>query len=188
MIVPVIRTERLVLRAHEPGDLDDCAAMWADPRVTRHIGLDRSRQETWFTMARYRGFWSLLGYGYWIVRRASDDRFVGEVGFADFQRGLDPDISGGPEAGWALAFEAFGQGYASEAVIAMHDWLDHERAGTLAHCVIAPGNTASARVAQKAGYSFRQSVETHAQTHWLFRRRTQSLLQANPLFDTRQTR
>ncbi len=36
--VPVIETTRLILRGHRLDDFPDCAAMWADPIVTRHIG------------------------------------------------------------------------------------------------------------------------------------------------------
>ena len=96
--------------------------------------------------------WPLLGYGYWIVRERRTDGFVGEVGFADFMRGIEPDISGRPEAGWVLAKSAWGKGYASEAVKAAHDWLDEVLPGR-STCIINPDNTASIAVAQKVGYS-----------------------------------
>ncbi len=157
---PTLVTERLVLRAHEPGDLDDVAAMWADTRVTQFIGFTRTRQDAWFTMARYRGFWDLLGYGYWVARHRRSDVFFGELGFADFMRGLTPDLSGQPEAGWAFAAEAWGQGYASEATAAIHRWLDEDGPGGPSVCVIDPDNLASVRVAARLGYH-----KTHATLH-----------------------
>jgi RimJ/RimL family protein N-acetyltransferase len=46
--VPVIETERLKLRGHRLGDFGACAAMWADPIVTRHIGgRPFSEEESW---------------------------------------------------------------------------------------------------------------------------------------------
>src|SRR5262245_10852510 len=36
--IPVIETDRLILRAHAPGDFSECKAMWGNPDVTRHIG------------------------------------------------------------------------------------------------------------------------------------------------------
>jgi len=36
--VPTLETERLKLRAHRLEDFVHCAAMWADPEVTRYIG------------------------------------------------------------------------------------------------------------------------------------------------------
>ena len=35
---PTLETERLILRAHAVADFADCASMWADPDVVRHIG------------------------------------------------------------------------------------------------------------------------------------------------------
>ncbi|MEM7767351.1 MAG: GNAT family N-acetyltransferase [Pseudomonadota bacterium] len=150
---PTIMTRRLVIRPHQPADLDDLAAMWADPEVTRHIGITRDRQDTWLTMARLRGFWSLIGYGFWVVRDRRTDSFIGEAGFADFQRGLVPDISGAPEAGWAFAKSAWNQGYGTEAVSAMHTWLDETRPATRSTCVIEPDNRWSVRLAEKLGYT-----------------------------------
>jgi hypothetical protein len=45
MEVPVIETKRLRLRGHRLGDFTDCAAMWADPIVTRYIGQPFSEEE-----------------------------------------------------------------------------------------------------------------------------------------------
>ena len=129
------------------------AAMWADPEVVRHIGgQTRSAQDAWFAHLRNRGLWDILGYGYWIVRERKTDMFVGEVGFADFMRGMEPDISGRPEAGWALSAAAWGKGYASEATKAAHDWLDYTLPGR-STCIIDTDNAASIRVAEKLGYS-----------------------------------
>jgi len=129
------------------------AAMWADPEVVEHIGGQvRDAQSAWFAHLRNRGMWPILGYGYWIVRERQTEHFVGEVGFADFMRGLDPEISGRPEAGWAFAKSAWGKGYASEATKAAHDWLDYELPGR-STCIIDPDNGASIRVAEKLGYT-----------------------------------
>ena len=73
---------------------------------------------------RYRGLWPVLGYGYWAVEETASGRFVGDVGFADFHRVLEPSIRGVPEMGWVLAPEVHGNRYASEAVTAALHWLD----------------------------------------------------------------
>lgn len=126
--------------------------MWADESVVRHIGgTTRDAQDAWFAQLRGRGMWPLLGYGYWVVRERRTETFVGEVGFADFKRGIEPDISGRPEAGWVLAQTAWGKGYASEAVQAAHDWLDEVIPGR-STCIIDPDNAASIKVAEKVGY------------------------------------
>ena len=152
MTPPTLLTARLSLKPFDVSDYDEVAAMWADEQVVRHIGGNtRDAQEAWFAQLRGRGMWPLLGYGYWIVRERRTEVFVGEVGFADFKRGIEPDISGRPEAGWVLARTGWGKGYASEAVKAAHDWLDETLPGR-STCIIDPENSASIRVAEKAGY------------------------------------
>lgn len=149
---PVLRTPRLVLRAHRPEDLRASAAMWADPRVVRHIGgKPQTREEAWGKVLRYRGLWALLGYGYWAVTRRSDGRFLGEAGLADFRREVRPRLDA-PEAGWALARAAHGRGYATEAVRAVLAWADAALPARRTVCLIDPGNAASFRVARKCGY------------------------------------
>lgn len=149
---PTLLTARLSLKPPELADFEDTAAMWGDPDVVTHIGgRTRDRQDAWFSHVRNRGMWPLLGYGFWVVRERRTDIFVGEVGFADFVRGLAPDISGRPEAGWALAKSAWGKGYATEAVQAAHNWLDDVHPGR-STCIIDPDNTASIGVAAKVGY------------------------------------
>jgi RimJ/RimL family protein N-acetyltransferase len=106
---PPIDTARLTLRGHKAGDIDESAALWADPMVVRHIGgRPFSREESWTRLLRYAGHWALLGFGYWVVRERSSGRFVGEVGLADYRRDLVPAIEGTPEAGWVLAPWAHG--------------------------------------------------------------------------------
>ena len=82
---------------------------------------------------------------------------VGEIGFSEFKREIEPSFEGIPEAGWVLASTAQGQGYASEAVSAVLAWGDRKFAGPTV-CIINPENTASIRVALKCGY--REVVRT----------------------------
>ncbi|WP_198284504.1 GNAT family N-acetyltransferase [Komagataeibacter europaeus] len=121
----MIETERLRLSLHQPTDFDDLHAMWSDPDVVRHIsGVLSSEQESWFRFLRYRGLWDILGYGYWCVRTKADGRYVGDVGFADLKRPVEPPLGAVPEAGWVLARWAHGQGFATEALRAALAWTD----------------------------------------------------------------
>lgn len=169
---PVIITERLTLRAHAPSDLADCAAMWADPAVFRHIGgVAASREEVWSRLLRYAGLWSLMGYGYWCIRETATNRFVGDAGLAEFKRDIVPGLEGSPESGWALATWAHGRGYALEAMAAILAWADDSLRAEKTVCMIAPENTASIRLAQKLGYE--QFATGHYKGHdsLLFERR-----------------
>jgi RimJ/RimL family protein N-acetyltransferase len=151
--VPVIETPRLKMRGHRLDDFPDCAAMWADPVVTRYIGgKPLSEEEVWAKLLRYLGHWSLLGFGYWAIEEKDTGRFVGEMGFADFKRDIDPSIKGLPELGWVLASKAQGKGYATEAVRAAVAWGEAHFGAVQTVCIINPDNLASIRVAEKCGY------------------------------------
>ncbi len=153
MSIPELHTARLTLRPHTLADFEDSAALWGDAEVTRHIGgRPFSREEVWSRLLRYVGHWSALGYGYWCVRERDGGRFVGELGFADLQRALEPAFEGAPEIGWALSPTAQGRGLAHEAVSAAMAWGDahFDRARTV--CLIAPDNARSIRLAERLGY------------------------------------
>jgi RimJ/RimL family protein N-acetyltransferase len=152
-IAPVLETERLVLRGHTRADFEECAALWGDAQVTRHIGgRPSTEEEAWARVLRYAGLWVLLGYGYWAVRERETGRFVGDVGLADFHREVTPSLDGMPEAGWVLAPWAHGRGFATEAVRAVLAWGDAHLAAPRTACLIAPENAASLRVAEKCGF------------------------------------
>ncbi len=57
-----------------------------------------------------------------------------------------------PEAGWVLAREAHGKGYATEAVRAAIGWGEKRFGKTRTACIIHPEHAASIRVAEKCGY------------------------------------
>ena len=151
---PVIETDRLILRPHELGDFEDYFAMWSDSSVARAIGGGiATRETTWLRFLRYAGHWSLMGFGYWAVVSRETGRFIGEVGFADYHRDIDPPLDGMPEIGWALVRAAQGQGLATEAVRAVVVWGDtHFGAHTRTACLINPGNAASLHIAETFGY------------------------------------
>lgn len=149
----VIETPRLRMRGHRVSDLPACAAMWADPGVTRHIGgRPFTTEETWGKILRLVGHWTLLGFGYWVVEERAGGAFVGEVGFADFKRELSPSIAARAELGWVLSPAMHGRGYATEAVTAALAWGEARFAGTPPVCIIDPTNQASIRVAEKCGF------------------------------------
>jgi RimJ/RimL family protein N-acetyltransferase len=151
--VPTLETDRLVLRGHRPDDLDDCAAMWGDPMVTRFIGgRPFSREEVWMKLLRNVGHWSLFGFGLLVVREKASGAFVGEVGMAEFKRDIEPSFVGTPEIGWVLAPHAHKRGFATEAVRCVLAWFAAEFDSMRTVCLIDEGNASSMRVAAKCGY------------------------------------
>jgi RimJ/RimL family protein N-acetyltransferase len=153
MIPPTLTTARLILSPPQASDFEDSAAMWSDPMVTRHIGGRTSTpEESWQRLLRARGLWAVLGYGYWGARETATGRYVGEIGFADFHRGIQPSIDGVPEMGWALCSWAHGQGFASEAIAGALSWARDQWGDAPVVCIIDPENTASLKLASKMGF------------------------------------
>lgn len=156
-MIPTLETERLTLRGPTLADFADSAAMWGDTAVTRHIGgVPFTEEEVWARLHRYVGHWALLGFGIWVVRDKAG-RFVGEVGFLDYRRAIEPALDA-PELGWVLSTTAHGKGYATEAMRAGIAWGEQHFGHGRYVAIIDPENAASIRVADKLG--FREDTRT----------------------------
>jgi RimJ/RimL family protein N-acetyltransferase len=93
-----------------------------------------------------------MGFGFWAVEERTSSDFIGEVGFAEFRRDIEPSIRGIPELGWVLASGVHGRGYATEAVRAALDWGAANLPANRTVCLIHPDNLKSIRVADKCGF------------------------------------
>ena len=151
--IPVLESERLRLRGHRPSDFEDSAALWADEEVTRYIGgKPFTREEVWARLLRYAGHWAWMGYGFWVVEEKASGKFIGEVGYANHKRDIQPPLMDMPELGWVLATSVHGRGYATEAVRAAMSWGDARFGNQKTFCIIDPENVRSIRVAEKCGF------------------------------------
>lgn len=112
-----------------------------------------SLEESWARLLRHVGHWSLLGFGLFAVEERSSGEVVGEVGLADFRRGLGADFDGLLEAAWTIHPAWWGRGYAHEAALAAHQWLEGQRLHNSTICMIHKDNQRSIRVAAKLDYA-----------------------------------
>lgn len=152
-MVPVVETERLVLRGLVKADFPAYAAIWQEPEVVRFIGgIPRSESESWGRFLGIAGHWAMEGFGQWAITRRDDGALIGQTGFFRALRGVDEDFDAAPECGWVLAPAAHGQGYGGEAVAAAHRWFDASPHGGLSHAMIEVGHDASFAVARRLGY------------------------------------
>ncbi len=152
MQAPTLPTDRLIIAPMSMDHWEDYAAAWADPELTRFIGgMPRSRNESWGKFLQGFAMWQLFGYGYWAFLDRESGRFLGNGGLAQFERGV-PALVGYPEAGWAFIPDAWGKGYATEAMQAIFKWADAALGRPEIRCIIDLDNEPSQRVAAKLGF------------------------------------
>jgi RimJ/RimL family protein N-acetyltransferase len=174
-LVPLIETERLRLRSFRESDLGAWADCLGDPGVVRFLGANPfSREDTWRRMMLACGLWDVLGYGYWAVERRREGDLIGQVGFADFKRDMQPSIEGQPEMGWIFMPHAQGQGYALESVRAALSWAEVSLPGREIPAIIDEANFASIRVAERAGFEGPEPATYRDAPILLFRRQAKS--------------
>ena len=150
---PTLESERLILRDRRFEDFPDFLAMQKDQRLQRYItGEPLSDEDAWQKFIRMTGHWALMGYGMWVIEERESGAFVGETGFAEFHRDIEPSHIGVPEMGWLVSPDFQGKGYASEAVRAAIAWGDGHFREVGMCCIINPDNKPSIRVAEKAGF------------------------------------
>ena len=116
-----LTTSRLRLREWRADDLEPFAAMNADPRVMEHFPSVQTREQSDAFVERIQAHFVEHGYGLWAVEPLDGSaNFVGFVGLqhVSFEAPFAPAV----EIGWRLAYDAWGQGYATEAARAAADF------------------------------------------------------------------
>lgn len=109
-------TERLILRQWRQSDLGPFAQLNADPRVREYfpgvLGQHESDQE----VVELSHHIDKCGWGFWAVSLRQTDEFIGCIGLDEvyFKMPFSPAI----DIGWRLAYNHWGQGYATEGALA----------------------------------------------------------------------
>jgi RimJ/RimL family protein N-acetyltransferase len=150
----LFETERLLFRAHEPGDLDDYCALEADPEVRRYVGgAPRPR-----ALAEQRFRERLLPppsdrLGLWAAVLKRELRWIGYCGaYPHMLIGGAAAIPYEGALGFAFARAYWGRGLATEAARAFVSFGLGELRLTRIVATVQQGNLASLRVLQKSGF------------------------------------
>ncbi len=157
----VLRTDRLIIRLLQAGDLAELAAIQSDPEVMRFMGRGYTfpREYSADFIRRHRRYAREHETGIWAVAlpaTAAGDRsrLIGTCGL------VPCDLHGVAEIefGYMLGRDYWGRGYATEVARALVDYaftvLGLQRVIAMTH----PDNRASARVIVKAGLRLEQRV------------------------------
>lgn len=143
-LVPLLTTDRMILRAPRIEDFDAFAEMLAPPRG-KFYGDCQTREDAWGEFMQLNATWLLRGYGAW----AMTDRASGEVlGFV--QIGAEPG-DWEPELGWVVSEAAEGKGYAREAARAVRAYAFDTLGLPSLVSYVDEDNTRSARLAESLG-------------------------------------
>jgi len=142
--IPVLETERLILRAPEMADGDAFAACMTEKR-SHFIGGPANYRDATRAFGNMVGLWILRGFSahVWTLK---DGTVIGHGG--PWYPATWPE----PEFGWILYSAEFeGKGYVTEAMTRLMTWTWGDLG--LATCVafVDPDNHASARVAKRLG-------------------------------------
>jgi RimJ/RimL family protein N-acetyltransferase len=147
-------TERLELRRWRESDLDEYAAMAADPEVTRYLGgSPMDRPAVWRQIAMFIGHRELRGWTSSAVVERESGRLVGRGGL------WQPEGWPGVEVGWIFSRSAWGHGYATELGRAVRDHAFGDLGVRHLVSVIHPDNAASIHVAEKIGSTFEREED-----------------------------
>ncbi|MEO1328182.1 MAG: GNAT family N-acetyltransferase [Pseudomonadota bacterium] len=150
--IPHLETERLILRAPGPEDVEPYAAFYASEQAD-WLGGRLTRDEAWTKLAAMIGHWRLRGFGRWVVARKSDGAYCGHCGL-HFPEGW-PE----PELAWSVTATAQGQGIAFEAASAARAFAYETAGWTTAISLVAADNGRSAALAERLGAVFEREID-----------------------------
>ncbi|WP_375173897.1 GNAT family N-acetyltransferase [Pseudooceanicola sp.] len=152
--VPVIETERLVLRAPEGRDFPAVVAFQMDAERTKYIGGPaQSEFEVWGGFCRAIGHWIWNGYGFWTLEEKSTGQAVGRVGLLNHLGWPEPEI------GWHMFAAGEGRGLAHEAALALREHAAQTLGLDRVISLIHPENIRSRALAERLGATVEKETE-----------------------------
>jgi [ribosomal protein S5]-alanine N-acetyltransferase len=158
-----VSTERLFLRTFHVLDAEAMYQVFGDPEVMRFSNGVQTKEwvQDWLRLCLER-YYQTWGFGPYAIVEKRSETVIGYCGLFYF-----PDINGQPEVeiGYRLARSAWGQGYATEAALAVRDYAFTTLGMKRLIAMIDPSNTASVRVAKKIGMHYEQDVMLEGYTH-----------------------
>jgi ribosomal-protein-alanine N-acetyltransferase len=175
-IMIISQTPRLILRQFTWDDLDDIAAILADPIGMKHIGpgIPKTREQVtewmtaWIQDSTYgwsaetlkrvpqlsRAIERNAQFSMWATIDRVSGRLIGRCGLLAWN--LDGQLE--VEVGYHLARDFWGRGLATEAAAAVRDYGFDALGFDRLISIIKPDNLASQRVATKVGMKFEKDT------------------------------
>jgi RimJ/RimL family protein N-acetyltransferase len=154
-----LQTSRLLLRRPRFDDADAFAEYLADPEAMRFLGGETvPREDVPSVIQKWLDRWEANGVGPFAIERRDDGRVVGRTGLIvwdtrEWRNSTYAEAGDHAqlELGWALMPGHWGNGYATEAALAVRDWARQELGIGRLISLINPDNVQSQRVAERLG-------------------------------------
>ena len=108
-MVPVLETERLILRGPHAEDFPVYREFFADTEASKAYGGPLPADQAWRVLATDIGHWALRGYGRWAVTLRDSGEMIGGCGL------WWPEAYPRSELTWWIIPSARQKGYAKEA-------------------------------------------------------------------------
>ena len=145
MSIPIVETERLILRGWREGDLANFSKFQMNKQAAHFVRPSESVPEAWRLMAYFAGHWALRGYGNWSLERKDTGEHIGRCGLYYPMEWPEPEI------GWCIYSEHQRKGFAAEAARASLNYAYKKLGWTTAISLIAKDNAPSTALATKLG-------------------------------------
>jgi [ribosomal protein S5]-alanine N-acetyltransferase len=168
------RTRRLLLTRIGLDEMDDMLRMHRDERVMRTLGGPRPDAAIMTLVHELDAHWTRHGYGWWALRDPDSGSFIGRGGLRRVQVAGQPEI----EVAYGLLPEFWGRGLATEFTrVAVAQGFVTLGLEEIVACTL-PGNRASRRVMEKAGFTFERDIEHAGLHHVLYRLTARAWIEA----------
>lgn len=142
---PILTTKRLVLRGPERSDLPALTNFMMHAPSMKAQGETVTAQEAWFGFLIGIGHWHWHGFGFFTVVEQKTGDPIGRVGL--IKHSTWPDV----ELAWHLFDGAEGNGFATEAGMAVKKWAREDQCLERLFSYIDVKNTRSQAVAKRLG-------------------------------------
>ncbi len=168
---PLFESERLVFSTWTPDQLDDVFRLHDDEDVGRFLlGRAETREDAQKRMDEWAKNYAQFGFCKFRLTRKDDGAFVGRAGFGTH----GPENT--PELGYAILKSEWRKGYATEAAIAIRDWLFRETNHDFCWGFAYSANKPSIKILRSIGMEFTHTeIEDETKQELTFHKYTRDM-------------
>jgi len=148
-----LETDRLIFRQWKESDFGLVAEFYQNEEAARFVGGKKSSEESWRLMSTYIGHYALRGYSYLAIDEKSTGDLIGTVGLWNSTPWPEPEL------GYWLLPKAQGNGYGTEAGVAVKSFALNDLKLPSLVSYIDPINEASKKLALRLGAQYDTNID-----------------------------